>query len=156
MDLGTYSVEREDYNIEIILFVPVSLDDRDPESQAVFVKDNFFSVGSKIIPRFYKENKRAKVEELNKCSLKVSLLGVPQEVPNVIKVDAVVQILVSDYVSVTENGGMLLSVLSNNNNKFKLNFLSNDIHSSKHVLVEDFDDSVEEFLMILLKIRMER
>ncbi|CAG8685529.1 23024_t:CDS:1, partial [Gigaspora rosea] len=42
------------------LFVPVNLDDRDPETQAVFVKDNFFSVGGKIIPGFYEGNKSAK------------------------------------------------------------------------------------------------
>ncbi|RIB20726.1 hypothetical protein C2G38_2035006 [Gigaspora rosea] len=95
------------------LFVPVNLDDRDPETQAVFVKDNFFSVGGKIIPGFYEGNKRAKmtvscstyltilnkVEESNKCPLKVSLFGIPQEVQNVVKEDAVVQLSVSDYVS---------------------------------------------------------
>ncbi|KAF0445953.1 hypothetical protein F8M41_003001 [Gigaspora margarita] len=36
-------------------------------------------------------------------------------------------------------------VLNNNSNKFNSNSLSNDIHSSKRVQVEDFDDSVEGF-----------
>jgi len=183
-----------------------------------------------------------KADESNKCPLKVSLLGIPQEVLNVIKEDAVVQILVSDYVSqevnfnvkvvfpcrsthfayvkdnirpresfifvvgqletiknefyvyardincidaqfiskknildhsisyssssknsvrskllvthdnfaeclkgFSENGGLLPTVLSDNNNKFKSNSLSNDTYSSKCVRVEDFDDSIEEF-----------
>lgn len=34
--LGAYPVEREDYNIELVLFVPVDLNSRDPETQAVF------------------------------------------------------------------------------------------------------------------------
>ena len=59
--IRAYPVEREDYNIEMTLFLPVSLDDRDSESQAAFVKDNFFPVGRKIIPGFYEGNKRAKV-----------------------------------------------------------------------------------------------
>ncbi|CAG8788562.1 10899_t:CDS:2, partial [Gigaspora rosea] len=105
-----YPVEREDYNIEMTLFLPISLDDRDPKSQAAFVKDNFYSVGGKIISGFYEGNKRMtvsssthvmilnKVEESNKCLLKVSLVGIPQEVPNEIKGDTIVQILVSAYV----------------------------------------------------------
>ncbi|RIB12202.1 hypothetical protein C2G38_2145188 [Gigaspora rosea] len=253
--LGAYPVEREDYNIEMTLFALASSDDRDHESQAVFVKDNFFSVGGKIVPRFYKGNKRVKMivsssthltilnkVESNKCLLKVSLLGIPQEALNVIKEDAVVQILIFDYVSqevnfnvkvvfpccstrfaymknniwprdsfifvvgqleiiknefyiyardincidaqfiskknvfdrnipygsssknsvrskllatydnfaeysknVSENRSTLPTVLNDNNNKFKLNSLSNDTLPSKCVRVEDFDDSVEEF-----------
>ncbi|CAG8678527.1 16634_t:CDS:2 [Dentiscutata erythropus] len=83
--LGVYPVYREDYNLEMTLFVLVNSDVRDPESQAVFVKDNFFSVGGKIIPRFYEGNKRAK------------------EVLNIVKEDTIVQILVSDYVGQEDN-----------------------------------------------------
>ncbi|CAG8785291.1 4781_t:CDS:2, partial [Cetraspora pellucida] len=118
--LGAFPVEREDYNIELTLFAPVNLDDRDPESQALFVKDNFFSVGGKIIPGYYEGNKRvkmtvststhvtilSKVEESNKCPLKVSLVGIPQEVPNEIKDDAIIQILVTDYVGQEVNFNM--------------------------------------------------
>ncbi|CAG8596488.1 12966_t:CDS:2, partial [Cetraspora pellucida] len=110
--LGAYSVEREDYDIELILFVPIDLNDRDFESQAVFEKDRFFSVGGKIVPGYYGNNKRAKmtvststhvtilnkVSEANKCPLKISLIGIPQDKPNEIKEDIVVNILITDYV----------------------------------------------------------
>ncbi|CAG8510423.1 8830_t:CDS:2, partial [Dentiscutata erythropus] len=69
--LGAYPVEREDYNIEMTF---------------------------KIIPGVYEGNKRAKVEESNKYLLKVSLVGILQEALNVIKDNAIVQVLVSDYV----------------------------------------------------------
>lgn len=35
--------------------------------------------------------------------------------------------------------------LNNNSNKFNSNSLSNNIHSSKHAQVKDFDDSVKGF-----------
>ena len=47
--LGAYPVEREDYEIELVLFVPVDSNDRDSETQAIFEKDNFFAVGGKIV-----------------------------------------------------------------------------------------------------------
>ena len=59
--LDTYPVECEDYEIELVLFVPANLNDRDSEVQAVFEKDKFFSVGGKIVPGLYGGNKRAKV-----------------------------------------------------------------------------------------------
>lgn len=45
---GTYPIEREDYNIELVLFMPVNLNDGDSETQSIFEKDNFFSVGAKL------------------------------------------------------------------------------------------------------------
>jgi hypothetical protein len=59
--LGTYPVGRKDYDIELVFFVPVDLNSRDDETQAVFEKDSFFSVGGKIVPGYYSGNKRAKV-----------------------------------------------------------------------------------------------
>lgn len=59
--LGTYPIEREDNDIELVLFVPEDPDSRDPDSQAIFKKDCFFSVGGKIVPGQYGGNKRAKV-----------------------------------------------------------------------------------------------
>ncbi|RHZ83351.1 hypothetical protein Glove_97g74 [Diversispora epigaea] len=100
--LGTYPVERDDQ--------------RDNETQAIFEKDGFYSVGGKIIPGFYNGNKRAKVlvanmtvststhltilnkvVESNKCPLKVSLVGIPQEIPTEVEDDTVINTLVTDY-----------------------------------------------------------
>ncbi|CAG8567044.1 4259_t:CDS:1, partial [Diversispora eburnea] len=59
--LGTYPVERNDCEMEMTLFVPVNIEERDNETQAIFKKDSFYFVGEKIIPGFYNRNKRAKV-----------------------------------------------------------------------------------------------
>ncbi|CAG8598007.1 5473_t:CDS:2, partial [Diversispora eburnea] len=110
--LGTYPVGCEDCDIELVLFVLASLKDRDPEVQVIFVKDNFFSVGGKIVLGDYCGSKRVKitvstsmhviilnkVPESNKYPLKVSLVEVPQEMPNEVKDDIIVKISVSDYV----------------------------------------------------------
>ncbi|RIB13128.1 hypothetical protein C2G38_2198671 [Gigaspora rosea] len=143
--LGTYPVEREDYNIEMTLFVSVSLDDRDPETQAVFVKDNFFSVGDKIIPGFYEGNKSAKFiskknvfdhsssyGSLFKNSVRSKLLATHDNFAECSK-------------GVSEKGNKPPTVLNNNSNKFNSNSLLNDIHSSKRARVEGFDDSVEKY-----------
>ncbi|CAG8736808.1 36572_t:CDS:2, partial [Racocetra persica] len=109
--IGAYPIEREDYDIELVLFVPVNSNDRDFETQAIFKKDNFFSVGGKIVPGYYNGNKRAKMTvssstqvtilkaaEFNKCPLKISLVGIPQEMPSEVKNDIIVRVLVTDYV----------------------------------------------------------
>ncbi|CAG8529561.1 11550_t:CDS:2, partial [Scutellospora calospora] len=93
--LSAYPVEREDYNIEMTLFVSNDLNDRDFETQAIFEKDNFYSVGGKIVSGYYEGKKKAmmtvsisthmtilnKVMASNKCPLKVSLIRIPQEIP---------------------------------------------------------------------------
>ncbi|CAG8729600.1 3996_t:CDS:2 [Dentiscutata erythropus] len=61
--LGSYSVKRDDYYIKMTLFVPSNSDDRDSETQAVFIKDIFFLVGGKIMPGFFEGKKRAKMTD---------------------------------------------------------------------------------------------
>ncbi|CAG8796266.1 15246_t:CDS:1, partial [Gigaspora rosea] len=58
--IGGYQIEREDNNFEMTLFVPINIDKRDPETQAIFEKDNFYCVGGKIVPSYYKEKKQTK------------------------------------------------------------------------------------------------
>ncbi|CAG8755485.1 25904_t:CDS:2, partial [Racocetra persica] len=91
--VGSYPVGREDSEIEMVLFVPTNVSDRDPETQAVFERDGFYSVGGKIIPGYYGGKKRPKMtvsistvvkilnndDMSNKCPLKISLIGIPQE-----------------------------------------------------------------------------
>ena len=59
--VGVYPVEREDNEMEMVLFVPLNSSERDFETQAIFEKDNFYSVGGKIVPSYYVGNKRPKV-----------------------------------------------------------------------------------------------
>ncbi|CAG8518673.1 7446_t:CDS:1, partial [Diversispora eburnea] len=58
--LDIYSIKREDYEIELVLFVSVNSNDKNLETQAIFEKDNFFAVGVKIVLEYYSGNKRAK------------------------------------------------------------------------------------------------
>ncbi|CAG8817114.1 17948_t:CDS:2, partial [Dentiscutata erythropus] len=108
--IGAYPVGREDNEIEMVLFVPTHFNDRDLETQAIFERDHFYSVGGKIIPGFYTGNKRPKsisteveilnrVVQSNKCPLKISLIGVPQELPKVLENDenAIFNMLINDY-----------------------------------------------------------
>ncbi|CAG8748665.1 10099_t:CDS:2 [Dentiscutata erythropus] len=110
------------------LFVPLNLEERDSEIQAIFEKNSFFCVGGKIIPGVYNGCKRAKmivststhvsilnkVVESNKCPLKVSLVGVPQEMPIGIKDDSVINTLVTDF-SGQEHNFIMKVVFSHHN-----------------------------------------
>ncbi|CAG8568473.1 19764_t:CDS:2, partial [Gigaspora rosea] len=83
--IGGYPIECKDYDIDMTLFVPVDLNARDLETQAVFEKDNFYCVGGKIMTistsTHLTIHDRASKPELNKCPLKISLIGVPKEMP---------------------------------------------------------------------------
>ncbi|KAF0530357.1 hypothetical protein F8M41_012203 [Gigaspora margarita] len=112
--IGTYPVECEDSEIELVLFVPMNSEECDYETQAIFEKDCFYSVGGKIVPAFYKGKKRPKImvsistcvsifnkgDKSNKCPLKASLVGVPQELPRIVENDDIgmFKLLISDYV----------------------------------------------------------
>ncbi|CAG8595362.1 3787_t:CDS:1, partial [Diversispora eburnea] len=45
--VGTYPVGIDDCEMELVLFVPMSHYDRDPNIQSVFRKDEYYSVGGK-------------------------------------------------------------------------------------------------------------
>ncbi|CAG8791317.1 10529_t:CDS:2, partial [Racocetra persica] len=92
-DIGAYLVRIEDCEIELVLFVPIKMEERDLVTQAIFERDEYFSVGGKIVPECYNINIRPRmtvstlthlkilsnVLVSNKCPLKVSLVGiVPQ------------------------------------------------------------------------------
>lgn len=51
--IGTYPMGLEDNEIEIVLYVPCNRDERDHDSQAMFRRDEYYSVGGKIIPNRY-------------------------------------------------------------------------------------------------------
>ncbi|CAG8840450.1 20559_t:CDS:1, partial [Racocetra persica] len=48
-----YSTERKNNEIEMTLFLSINPNDRDPESQAIFKKDEYYFVRRKIVPGFY-------------------------------------------------------------------------------------------------------
>ncbi|CAG8827126.1 25511_t:CDS:2, partial [Racocetra persica] len=75
--IGVYPAESEDYEIELVLFVPLNEDERDPNIQSVFVKDEYYNMT--VMSSTHLTIKR----ELgsNRCPLKASLVGVAQEIP---------------------------------------------------------------------------
>ncbi|CAG8535358.1 4989_t:CDS:2 [Diversispora eburnea] len=99
-----WQYNREDNEIEMVLFVSNNLKTRDSETQAIFKKDRFYSVGKKIVSRYYGVSTGLtifnKVPNSNKCLLMISLVGVPQELSQVVEDDenAVLNILIDNYV----------------------------------------------------------
>ncbi|CAG8535433.1 22525_t:CDS:2 [Dentiscutata erythropus] len=93
--LVTYPPGHNDKEIEVTLFLPINQDERDPELQAIFKRDEYYSVGGKIVPGSYNGKIKPKmtvavsthitivdkVLTSNKCPLKTSLIGIPQEMP---------------------------------------------------------------------------
>ena len=59
--ISVYPFERENNEIEMVLFVPLASQERDFETQAIFEQNNFYSVGGKIVPGYYGGIKRPKV-----------------------------------------------------------------------------------------------
>ncbi|CAG8836878.1 6288_t:CDS:2, partial [Cetraspora pellucida] len=111
--VGMYPVGNEDCLIELVLFVLIDGEERDLDTQAIFEKDEFYSVRGKIVPGKYNNDIRPKmivssstqlrildkVPLLNRCPLKVSLVSIIQETPNEIKnnVNAIFEMVISDY-----------------------------------------------------------
>ncbi|CAG8826734.1 26789_t:CDS:1, partial [Racocetra persica] len=58
--IGIYPVEQEDNDIELVMFIPIDSDERDPDSQAVFKKNEYYIIGKKVIPEYYHGAKRLK------------------------------------------------------------------------------------------------
>ncbi|CAG8736330.1 10775_t:CDS:2 [Cetraspora pellucida] len=71
------------------------------ETQAIFKRDDYYSVGSKIISRIYEDKKRPKIivltstyvmilnkdPKLNKCPLRIFLIATAQKLLNVLNND---------------------------------------------------------------------
>ncbi|RIB13727.1 hypothetical protein C2G38_2197043 [Gigaspora rosea] len=113
--IGEYPVGREDTEIEMVLYVLRRSVDRDPESQAIFRRGEYYSVGGKIVPSQYAGDTRPKMSvatsthmtitnnssESNKCPLKVSFVGTPQEKLTVIEntKNSIIEMLITNYTS---------------------------------------------------------
>ncbi|CAG8545607.1 12889_t:CDS:2, partial [Racocetra persica] len=106
--IGLYPVGHEDNEIEVVLYIPHHPNERDPETQAIFRKDEYYSVGGKIVPNNYAGIATSthliigdKTSKSNKCPLKVSLIGSPKEKLNTIENtdDSVLEIIIADYIT---------------------------------------------------------
>ncbi|CAG8785633.1 27826_t:CDS:2, partial [Dentiscutata erythropus] len=101
--IGKYLIEQENNNNEMTQFVLTNIDERDLETQAVFEKNNFYSVGDKIMTILTSTHLTIlnKDTTSNKCPLKVSLIRIPQKILREVKnnENAIIQSLITDYIS---------------------------------------------------------
>ncbi|CAG8645869.1 15023_t:CDS:2, partial [Dentiscutata erythropus] len=109
--IGLYPLESEDRELDLVLFVPLKEDERDPNIQSIFVKDEYYCISGKVVPENINDNFKLKMtvststhinikRDLgsNWCPLKVSLVGIAQDVMKEFnKESALVNILVRDY-----------------------------------------------------------
>ncbi|CAG8688160.1 10217_t:CDS:1, partial [Cetraspora pellucida] len=58
--IGTYPVKQEDNDIKMVMFILIDPNDRDPDSQAIFEKNEYYAISRKIIPEHYCGAKRMK------------------------------------------------------------------------------------------------
>ncbi|CAG8562645.1 17777_t:CDS:2 [Dentiscutata erythropus] len=143
--IGLYPVGSEEREIEMVLFILMVDYDRDPNSQSVFVKNEYYSVGKKAIPGSYNNNLRLKITVVsfthlvirrdlgsNRCLLKVSLVGVIQDAAQEINDEnAMVKVLVKDYVG--QSSSFIVRVIfPYHNNRFK--YLLNSVRPYVSVL----------------------
>ncbi|CAG8678846.1 14901_t:CDS:2 [Cetraspora pellucida] len=86
--IGVYPIKSEDCEMKMFIFIPISKYERDPNTQFVFKKNKYYSIGRKVVLGSYNGNLKLKMtvmssthllikrdSSLNKCPLKVSLVG---------------------------------------------------------------------------------
>ncbi|RHZ85377.1 hypothetical protein Glove_66g134 [Diversispora epigaea] len=150
--IGVYPVDCEDNEIEMVLFVPINSKE-DVKRPKITIS---VSTGLTILN---------KAPNSNKCPLKISLVGVPQELLRAVEDDenAILNVLVDDYVAPNSNKcplkislvGVpqeLLRAVEDDENAI-LNVLVDDYvvldndntFSSKRVKIEPADKSVSVF-----------
>ncbi|CAG8519495.1 8402_t:CDS:2 [Dentiscutata erythropus] len=95
--IGKYPVGEENCEIELTLFLPNDEKERDLDTQVVFINNEFYSVGRKIVPGKYNNNIRPKMTVSSSTHLKI-LDKVPLSNKGNNE-DAVFEILVGDYAS---------------------------------------------------------
>ncbi|CAG8781883.1 16236_t:CDS:2, partial [Gigaspora margarita] len=83
-------VGHDNSEIEMTMYVPINSADHDPNTQAIFKREEYYSIGGKIISTSYAKMKVSTLTHLsflnkdfisNKCPLKVALAGTPQKMP---------------------------------------------------------------------------
>lgn len=60
-EIGVYPIGSKDCEIEIVLFVPINEYERDLYIQSILKRDEYYSIGGKVVPVEYNGNLRLKV-----------------------------------------------------------------------------------------------
>ncbi|CAG8676463.1 5496_t:CDS:2 [Cetraspora pellucida] len=135
--IGAYPVESEDCEMEIVLFVLLDENERDPNAQSVFVKNEYYSICGKVVSGTYNNKLRLKITVTssthltirrdpgsNRCLLKTSLIEINDE-------NAIFEVLVNDYTG--QHCSFLIKIaFPYHNNRFK--YLMNSICSDESVV----------------------
>ncbi|CAG8659224.1 16624_t:CDS:2, partial [Dentiscutata heterogama] len=58
--IGAYPLESKDHELEMVLFVPIRENERDPNIQSIFIKDEYYRVGGKVVPDINNDNFKLK------------------------------------------------------------------------------------------------
>ncbi|CAG8670057.1 10703_t:CDS:2, partial [Gigaspora rosea] len=78
--IGSYPIGLKDNDIEVVLYVPRNHDEQDPDLQAMFRRDEYYSMSVATSTHL-----TSRASDSNKCPLKVSLIGTAQGNPTVIE-----------------------------------------------------------------------
>ncbi|CAG8791396.1 10666_t:CDS:2 [Dentiscutata erythropus] len=142
---GTYPIESEDHELEMVLFIPINDEDRDPNTQSIFEKNEFYCVGGKIVFANFNGSLKLKMTvacsthltikrdlSSNRCPLKASLIGIMQDVPTEIDDEnAIINVLVEDYAG--QNYSFAIKIIfPYHNTRFK--HLMNSTRSTESML----------------------
>ncbi|CAG8682056.1 19848_t:CDS:2 [Dentiscutata erythropus] len=109
---GVYPLESEDRELDLVLFVLIKDDEKDPNTQAIFVKNEHYCISGKVVFEIFNNNFKLKMtvststhitimRDLgsNRCLLKVSLVSVAQDVMREFnKEDTIVNVLPNESV----------------------------------------------------------
>ncbi|CAG8695110.1 5383_t:CDS:2, partial [Cetraspora pellucida] len=130
--IGVYPVRCEDCELEMVLFISTVGEERDPNTQAVFEKNKYYCIGGKMTVASSTHLTIKRDSGSNRCPLKVSLVGIIQEVSMKINNEnAIVNVLVNDYAEQSYNF-TVKTVFPYCNPRFK--HLMNSIRSNESVL----------------------
>ncbi|CAG8787775.1 16913_t:CDS:2, partial [Cetraspora pellucida] len=103
--ISIYLIESKDQEKEIVLFVLINEEERDSNTQSVFIKNEYYSIYGNVIPGTYNNKLRLKSEcrrdlGSNRCSLKTLLVDVEQNISKEVNDENVIfKILVNNYAA---------------------------------------------------------
>ncbi|CAG8789294.1 4848_t:CDS:2, partial [Racocetra persica] len=130
--IGSY-IGQDDNEIEMTIYIPINPEDHDPDTQAIFKRDEYYLIGGKIISTHYAGITRPKMtvsaskyliflnkdSMSNKSPLKVSLVGIPQKMPTEFNdTDAILETVMTDYINGQEREYTINIVFPYNNPRF--------------------------------------
>ncbi|CAG8795824.1 12992_t:CDS:2, partial [Dentiscutata erythropus] len=130
---GTYPVESEDHELEMVLFILINDEERDPNTQSIFEKNEFYCVSGKIMTVASSTHLTIKRDiGSNRCLLKASLVSIMQDMPTEINNEnAIINVLVEDYAG--QNYSFIIKIVfPYHNTRFK--HLMNNTRSTESML----------------------